>query len=177
MNTETIASIILLSVLAVMQISTYITCIIYRKTKYHKGLNYSVFGFIFLFFSTYFGVFMPIYGFIFNGNNDGQIIKYIVIEMVLTIVCLIIAIRGICFCIYLEGNYVVKKTLFSEIRIDLTDSATKIDDSMPHSKDFWTTIYSSNGKIIQFRACAIGGNANQFIKDCCDIQNKSQDRR
>ena len=171
MNAEIIANIVLLSILAAMQLFAYITCVVWRKTKYHKGLHNSGLGFSFLFLSFFVGVFIPIIGLVFP-SKELPLYEQLAYETAFCLICLVVAIRGICFCIYLDGNHIVKRTLFSEVRIDLTDSGTTIDDSMPHSKDFWTSIYSSNGKIIQFRACAIGGDANQFIKDCCEIQNK-----
>ena len=120
---------------------------------------------------SFFGVFLPIGGFTFlDGGTAGT--KSLITGMVFCPLILPFAIRGVCFCVFIDGTYVVKRDLFSETRIDLANPETFIDDRKPFTKAFWITISTATNETIQFNSRRIEGDLASFLKDCKRIQNK-----
>lgn len=171
MKPEIILDIVLSSLLGIIQFLAYLTCIIWRIKKFRKGLHYSAAGIAGLLISVFFGVFLPIGGFTFlDGGTAGT--KSLITGIVFCPLILPFAIRGMCFCVFIDGTYVVERTLFSETRIDLTNSETFIDDSKPFTIAFWISIVSGENRAIQFNSKRIEGDLASFLKDCKRIQNK-----
>lgn len=171
MTPEIILDIVLSCLLGAMQLSVYAVCVIWRIKKYRKGLHYSTAGFGALFLSSLFGVFLPIGGFTFLDAGEAGT-KSLITAAVFCPILLTLSIRGICYCVFLDGRHVVKRTLFSEIRIDLGDPGTTIDDSEPFSVTFWISISCPKNQTIQFNSRRIEGDLAAFLQNCKKIQNK-----
>ncbi|MBQ2493868.1 MAG: hypothetical protein II520_01385, partial [Bacilli bacterium] len=72
MKPEIILDIVFSSLLGIIQLLAYLTCIIWRIKKFRKGLHYSAAGIAGLLISVFFGIFLPIGGFTFlDGGTAG----------------------------------------------------------------------------------------------------------
>jgi len=113
-----------------------------------------------------FGIFLPIGGFTFlDGGSSGT--RSLIIGLVICPIALVFALNGICFCIFLNGHEVVKRTLFSETKVDLRDPETFIDDPVPRRKYVLTSIVSAKSQIvIQFESLGTEGDLTSFLEDC-----------
>lgn len=172
MNLDFLLNVILSSVLAVIQLLAYVVCIVWRKKKYRKGLHYSTAGFAALFLSAFFGIFLPIGGFTFlSGGEAGT--NSLIFAVVFCPIALVISIKGICFCIFLEGNEVVKRTLFHETKIDLSDQKTSIYDNEPFTITFYITVKSPRNQTIRFNSRRIEGDLESFLKQCKKIHTNN----
>lgn len=170
MDAEVILDIALGSLLGVAHAFVIVTSVIWRRRKYRKGLHYSAIGFASLLLSSFFGVFLPIGGFTFlDGGKSGT--KALITALVFCPWLLVLAVRGICYCIFIDGTEVVKKTLLREVRIDLRDEGTTIDDSQPWTVTFWISINSGKNTTIQFNSRRTEGDINSFLDNCKKIQN------
>ena len=169
MDAEAILDIVLGSLLGVAHAFVIATSAIWRVRKYCKGLHYSAVGFAFLILSCYFGVFLPIGGFTFlDGGKAGT--KALIVALVICPWLLVSAVRGICYCVYIDGTEVVKRTFFSETRIDLKDEGAFIEDYYPHTITYWVKIYSGDNRIITFNSRRIEGDVKEFLENCKKIQ-------
>ena len=170
MDAEVILDIALGSLLAAAHASVIATSVIWRRRKYRKGLHYSTIGFASLFLSLFIGAFLPIGGFTFlDGGKSGT--KALIAALVICPLLLASAVRGICYCICIEGTEVVKKTLLHEVRIDLRDEGTTIDDRKPWTKTFWISINSGKNTTIRFKSRGTEGDINSFLDNCKKMQN------
>ena len=169
MTYEAICDIILFSFLAFIHFSILLICIVWRVKKYHYGLHHSVFGFSFLVISLFVGIFLPLGGFtVLDEGTSGT--KALIAGVIICPFLLFFAFRDICFCIYIDGNYIVKRSFLHETRIDLTKPDTVIDDSKPLSTWLDVTISSDKNKIIRFKGRRIEGELLQFLKQCQKIK-------
>lgn len=172
MDAETILNIALASLLGVMHLSALATCIIWRARKYRKGLHCSAPGFIFLFLSFVLGVLFPIDGFVFiDGGASGT--ELLIFAMVICPPLLALSVWEACYCVFLDGDEIVKRTLFSETRIDLSVLGTAIDDAGPFTVDFWISVFSPEGQVIHFNSRRIQGDVASFLEECKKIQKKN----
>ncbi len=173
MNAEVILDIVLSSLLGTMHLSSFVTCIVWRIRKFRRGLHTSTAGFLAFALSIFFGVFLPIGGFTFlNGGTAGT--KSLIIAMVFCPILLPFALREVCFCIFLDGNDVVKRTLFSETRINLREPGAYIDCDKPFTITFWISINCRDNQTIQFNSRRIEGDLASFLKDCKKVKTKAE---
>ena len=171
MNVEIILNIFLTSFLGVSHVFVIVTSLVWRLRRFHKGLHYSAIGLGYLFLSIYVGMFLPIGGFTFlDGGASGT--KALIAAAIICPFLLFFAIRGFCYCIYIDGCEVVKRTLFREVRIDLRDKSVIIDDSEPWTITFWISIRSDKNQIT-FNSRRTEGDIRSFVKNC-KIIHKSQ---
>lgn len=94
-------------------------------------------------------------------------------------VFLALTLHDCCFIIYIKNNcFIIKKTLFSEIKIDLRVPGVFIDDQDIYKYLYgWkvVTIFSPNGETIQFYRPKIKGDLIGFIENCKSIQKEYKD--
>ena len=160
-----VLDIVLGSLLAAAHVSAVVTVVIWRLRKYRKGLHFSTIGFASLFLSFYIGVFLSIGGFTFlDGGTAGT--KALIVATVICPFLLIFALRGICYCIFIDGHDVVKRTFFREVRIDLRGEGVIIDDRKPWTKSFWISINSGKNQTIAFNSRRTEGDIASFVDSC-----------
>ena len=165
MTAEMILDIVLASIVGVMQLYVYLACLIWRIKKYRKGLHYSAAGIFAVVLLAFAGIFLPVGGFTFlNGGTAGT--KTLFFAMVFCPLLAYGSVRWTCFCVYLDGKCAVKRTLFSEKRVDLTAEGAFIDDSDPINIFFWIRIGSAEGEMIEFNCRRIEGNLTLFLNQC-----------
>ncbi len=170
-NPEIILDIVLIFLLGTMLILAYVFCAVWRVKRYRKGLHHSTAGFAFLVLSSFFGIFLPIGGFtFFDGGTAGT--KLLIIAVVFCPFLIALALRCTCFCIFLDTNFVVQRVLFSEVRIDLSDSETFIDDSKPFTISFSIGIYSKGNQCICFNSRRIEGDLRLFLDECKKVKKE-----
>lgn len=171
MKAEIVANIILTAFLVFVHILVWIIFGIWRLNNYHKGgLHYSGTSLFALLLSTFFNAFLAIGCFTFF-NQGISTTKGLVCSILLFWPMLLIGLKDGCFCIYIDGDYAIKKTLFSNVRINLKESGTVIDDTLPRNKWRWITITSSNNDVISFNSIIIEGNINLFVSTCIKINS------
>ena len=169
MSAEGVLDIVLSSLVVAMHLFAVVSCLVWRIKKFHKGLHHSIVGLLVLLASLYLGVFLPIGGFTFlDGGTSGT--KSLLVATLFCPALLSLYLHECCFCIYLDDSVVVKRTLFSETRIDLMESKSLIDDTGPFPKYFRFTIESLDNKTIQFITSHIEGDLMSFLRACKEAQ-------
>ena len=146
-----------------------ITAAAWRLRRYHKGLGHSGCGFLALGLSLSF-VAVTVYFSIFPSSDGTPAIVVIEYATVFCLIPLSISLPCLCYCVYIDGTEVVKRTLFSEIRIDLKDEGTFIEEFFPYSIDYWVKIYSGDNRILTFNSARIEGDKKEFLENCKKIQ-------
>lgn len=174
MNGELIVDIVLSLLLGTMHLSTFLIILVWRFKNFVKNLHSTIPGYEFFVLSFLFGVLLPLGGFTFlDGGTAGT--KSLVLGVFVCPPALFIAIRLSCFCIYIDKDYAIKKTLFKVVRIYLKDPETVIIDRRPYSKLVNIGIISKNNDAILFNGLFIEGNVSEFMDKCSIIHNKSDD--
>lgn len=170
MDAEIILDIVLSCLLGSMHLFALAMCLVWRIRRFRKGLHFSIAGLAALFSSFMLGVFMPIGGFTFmDGGRAGT--KTLIVAVLFCPILLVFAILGICFCIYIDGSEVVKRTAFSETRIDLAKTGSYVDARNPSSKLIDIVIGDAD-HVIRFNGDRIEGDVNSFLKACAKAQGE-----
>lgn len=165
--TELIIDIILGSFVFVSHISVLVIALLWRKKKFHKVLHMTTGPMVIYTISFVFCSFLSIGGFTFLDNGTVGT-KTLIASVLISIPSLLISLFGACFCIYIDGTHVVKRTLFKEIRIDLS----KNDVCLIHFEEpliFIARITDSSGNEIRFRWRNIQGDFRAFWNNCKSI--------
>ena len=165
---ETLLDIVFASLLAAFHIFVFLVIIVWRFKHFHKYLHTSHVCFIFLVLSTFIGVFLPVGGMTFLSDGTAGT-KAVVISFLFCPPMLIVAIKYGCFCIYIDGDYAVKKTLFHVTQIDLKNPLTIIKDANVYFKFTVVGIVSKDNESITFTAGYVEGNVALFMSDCKSI--------
>lgn len=156
--------------MAVIHILAFALILIWRFKNNHKYLHTANVSLIIMAISALFGIFLPIGSLTFL-NAGTEATKPVVLSFLLCPPILVAAMKYGCFCIYIDGKYVIKKTLFNTTSVDLKDSGTVIKDANYYIKGTILGVVSKNNKSIMFTAGYIEGNVKQFMSDCKNIHN------
>lgn len=174
MDVETIIDIVLSIFLGSAHLLFLLVSLTWRHKKYQKFLHNTWTGIISFLLSFCFGVLLPIAGFVFLDNGEAGT-KMLIIGSILCPLFLLLSIHNFCFCIYIEGNLVIKKTLFTAVRIDIS-KVDSVVEKRPVFGDYAINIISANGDCIQFFKRTIEGDVQLFLKECYKIQKAEKNK-
>ena len=156
-----IFGIILIITLSLYYLFVFLLVFFWRKKRFVKYIHQTSVSIVFLTLSIITFI-SSIVACIFYTNNQGVEVSIIALFIILNIVCSIAWICTSCFCIYMEGSRVIKRTLFKQIDIDLNDEETTIENGVELA--FLTSFICKN-KIITINPKRLEGNIQDlFIK-------------
>lgn len=93
-------------------------------------------------------------------NNQGPEVPILALLITLSVVCSITWICTSCFCIYMEGSTVIKRTLFKQIDIDLDNEETIIENGVELA---FVTSFIYKNKRITINAKRLEGNVHDLL--------------
>ena len=165
---EFILDIVLASFLAISHLFVLLVTVIWRRKKFRKGMHDSVFGTCFLLFSIFFGVFLPVGGFTFFDEGTSRT----AVLIFATLCCpapLIYSLHLLCFCIFIDGNKLVKRTLCKETSIRLDSPDCELFFSSDVRLLEATIICRSENKTIKITERHMQGGFSKFLEECKKI--------
>ena len=99
----------------------------------------------------------------FQRAEDGIVLLFFCV--ILCPIGIAISLHDCCFCVFVDGEDVVLRTLMTETRINLSMPGTVIDDQGIYGC-FTISIVSNDGEAIQFNRRKVSGDIIKFLESC-----------
>ena len=168
---ELVLDIVLGSFLGLINLGSAVFVLVWRRKKFSKGIHCTTVGIIYLVLSFSLGVFLPIGGFTFlDGGQSGT--KALITATVISPIMLSVALRTLCFCVFIKDKAVIKRILLRETAIPLDEIGTTILLGVSGGR-LEVTVLSEDGKrVIRFNESHLEGNVPDFVETCKQIHHK-----
>ena len=171
MDAETILDIILGSLLGLVFLSCAILALVWRLTKFVKTIHATGVGSLAMVLSALLGILPPISGFTFM--DDGQSgTKALIVAILFCPAMVAFSLREFCFCIFVDGKDAVKRVLWVETRIDLSENGAAILLGEDFGRLQIAIISSDGKKEIRFSERHVEGDVSEFLEICKQIRNE-----
>lgn len=167
MKPELVANIVISCYLGIIHVSALIIVLIWRIKKYKRGLHHTAAGFCFAFFSIIFGLFFGPISPHFFGDAAENLTRNLILCSILCTAFLSGSVTLLCFCIFIDGSVLIRRSLFTETRIELAQDGVSIDIPNQYSAFI---ISLKEGKIIEIYIRHVEGDSNKFIERCKAFQ-------
>ena len=156
---KTIIGIILITVISLYYLFILLLVFFWRKSRFVDYIHRTKVSFVFLSLSIITLVLL-IVACIFFVNNQGVEIPILALFIILSIVSSIVWICTSCFCIYMEGSRVIKRTLFKQVEIDLNSKETIIENGVGMA---YITSFICKNKKITINVKRLEGNIQDLL--------------
>ena len=171
MNAETILDIILGSLLGLGFLCCAILALVWRLTKFVKTIHTTAAGSLAMVLSALLGIFLPISGFTYtDGGQSGT--KLLIVAILFCPAMVAFSLREFCFCIFVDGKDAVKRVLWVETRIDLSENGAAILLGVEFARLEVAIISSDGKKEIRFSERLVEGDVSEFLEICKKIRNE-----
>ena len=121
--------------------------------------------------SALLGIFLPISGFTYtDGGQSGT--KLLIVAILFCPAMVAFSLREFCFCIFVDGKDAVKRVLWVETRIDLSENGAAILLGVEFARLEVAIISSDGKKEIRFSERLVEGDVSEFLEICKKIRNE-----